>query len=124
MEACGLEDIFEEGTVTKLKEDLDDIVGITHDPVSGQKENDGSQKKEQKKEQLSLPEWLEQNADNTWKDLGADLEEGFRDTSFGGYRELALAVILAIGAAAAVSTLLCIHMKKKKHRDNNDLPRY
>ena len=31
MEACGLEDIFEEGTVTKLKEDLDDsAVSYTH----------------------------------------------------------------------------------------------
>ena len=45
---------------------------------------------------------------------------GIRDTSFGGYRVLALAVTVSIVAAAVISILLARHIRKKNDRDKKD----
>ncbi len=125
LEQCGLTDIFQDGATEQLIDGMDTAMTAEHGPDSQKTDSSGEDQNggEGQQEEISgirLPDWLNEHSDGIWQELQQGLGTGIRDTSFGGYRVLALAVTVSIVAAAVISILLARHIRKKNDRDKKD----
>ena len=104
LEACGLEDFFRAGTVAELADDLEYLLGNSHETGTGPEGSDSH----------SWREWMQKKDETPWADSENGLQGGSEKTESEEYRKLALSAV-AVGGAAAVLALLYMVLNERKN---------